>query len=298
MVWTLHDLWPLCMTGWPEPVDCDGYLSNCRKCHTWPIPIVRINKLVKEFIFKISNFSISCPSNWMAATLKNSQLGRKHTFVIHLAIDSSLFFPETLSSEDAKLNIPEGKKVILFCGGKKLAGELPAWRKGWKYLVDALNIFTRNSSNIHLLYVGDSFELPKDFPVSVTFVGGVAREDMRKYYAIADIFVLPTIGDNSPITILEAMACKTPIVATRVGGIPELVISGKTGLLCPSRDAKALSESIKFLLAHTNQAESMAERGYQRVVEEFNFDLMIDRYEKLYQQTIADAGKAIKQSRY
>jgi glycosyltransferase involved in cell wall biosynthesis len=223
----------------------------------------------------------------MASVIQNSELARKHISVIHYAVDSSLFFPEMPASIDVKLDIPNWKKIILFCGGKRLAGELPAWRKGWQYLVDALTILAENFSDMHLLYVGDTIELPTDFPVSVTFAEGVAHEDMRDYYAIADIFVLPTLGDNSPLTILEAMACKTPVVATEVGGIPESIVSGETGLLSPPRNAITLAESIGFLLTHPNQALSMAALGYQRIVNNFNFDEMIGRYETLYLDTIA-----------
>ena len=223
----------------------------------------------------------------MASNLANSQLFRKKISVINYGIDNSLFYPESKTSVDIKHDIPDGKKIILFCGGKRLAGEIPAWRKGWRYLVDALRILARTSSNLHLLYVGESIKLPKDFPVGITFAEGVVREDMHKYFAIADIYVLPTLGDNSPLTILEAMACKTPIVATNVGGIPESMITGETGLLCPPRNADSLAKSIEFLLKHPSEAAGMAERGYQKLNKEFRFDKMIERYENLYRKTIA-----------
>jgi glycosyltransferase involved in cell wall biosynthesis len=287
MVWTLHDVWPLCMTGWPNQAGCDGFLYNCRNCNTWPKTPVAINKLIKEFVFKVSKFCIACPSAWMASNLINSQLFLKSISRINYGIDNSLFYPERKTSADIKHDMPNGKKIILFCGGKRLAGEIPAWRKGWQYLVDALRILVRTSSNLHLLYVGESIKLPKDFPVGITFAEGVVREKMRKYFVHADICVLPTLGDNSPLTILEAMACKTPIIATNVGGIPESLISGETGLLCPPRNADSLAKSIEFFLKHPSEATGMAERGYQKLNKEFRFNKMIDLYETLYRETIA-----------
>ena len=293
MLWTLHDLWPLCMTGWPEPADCDGFLAECKNCNQWPNHLASLNKLLKNLVYKLSNFSVTCPSNWMVSAIQNSQLSRKHVSVVHNGIPPSLFFPETITSAQIKLDIPKGKKVILFCGGKRLIGELPARRKGWDYLVESLHILAKKFSNLHLLYVGDRVELQKNFPLPVSFAEGVNREKMYNYYSIADIFVLPTHGDNSPLTILEAMACRTPIVATTVGGIPELIVSGKTGLLCPPRDSKALSESIDCLLSYPEKAFSMAEQGYKRLINNFNFDLMIDRYETCYLDTIAHSREKL-----
>ena len=287
MVWTLHDVWPLCMTGWPNQAECDGFLVNCHSCKHWSKPAVAINKMIKETAFKISKFCIACPSRWMAANLAESRLSQKRVSRINYGIDQSLFYPANETPARIDHDMPENKKIILFCGGKRLVGELPAWRKGWKYLVDALKILAKTSPDLHLMYVGESIKLPADFPVGITFAEGVMRDEMRGYYHLADIFVLPTLGDNSPLTILEAMACKTPIVATSVGGISESITSGKTGLLCPPRNADSLAKAIEFLLKHPAEANDMAERGYQKLNSDFRFDQMIDRYENLYSEAIS-----------
>jgi len=287
MVWTLHDVWPLCMTGWPNQADCEGFLVNCHSCKHWSKPAVAINKMIKETAFTFSKFCIACPSGWMAANLAKSRLSQKQISRINYGIDQSLFYPGKKTSDKIEHDMPEGKKIILFCGGKRLVGELPAWRKGWTYLVDALRILARTSPDLHLLYVGESIKLPADFPVGITFAEGVMRDEMRRYYHLSDIFVLPTLGDNSPLTILEAMACKTPIVSTNVGGISESLTSGKTGLLCPPRNADCLAKAIEFLLKHPAATNKMAERGYQKLNHDFRFDKMIDRYENLYSEAIS-----------
>ena len=163
---------------------------------------------------------------------------------------------------------------------------MPAERKGWQYLISAFRLLKNKCSEIELLYLGDSVSLPDDFPVSVQFKQGIDREGMWKYYNIADLFILPTLADNFPLTILEAMACKTPIISTNVGGIPEMIIPGETGLLCPPRDAVALAEKIDYALSNPDHCSEMAEKAYQRFNEMFTFDRMIDQYEDVYEETI------------
>lgn len=287
MVWTLHDLWPLCMTGWPTPPDCNQLSKQCHDCPTWPTPIVKINKILKENIFRLSKMSIVCPSKWIASLLKVSNLHIHPTHINFNGIDSSLFPPMGKNRGHQSSEISNKKKVLLFCGGKKLAGQLPAERKGWNDLVTALKIIACRQTDTRLVYVGDPIDLPSSFPVPISFEIGVNREEMKNLYRIADLFILPTLAENSPLTIIEAMACKVPIIATNVGGIPEMIIPGETGLLCPSHDAVALAENIEYALSNPEHCSEMAEKAYQRFNEMFTFERMIEQYEDVYKKTIA-----------
>ncbi|MCD4676558.1 MAG: glycosyltransferase family 4 protein [Desulfobacula sp.] len=292
MVWTIHDLWPLCMTGWPTPSDCNQISTQCTDCRTWPNPMVKANKLIKETIFRCSRVSVVCPNNWLANLLRESNLSCLPVYIVPNGIDPTIFSHITGIENESKNNFSDQKDVILFCGGLRLAGQLPAERKGWTYLVTALEILSRKRSDIHLLYVGDALDLPSQSPVPVTFVKEVVREKMKNYYSVADIFVLPTLADNSPLTILEAMACKVPIITTNVGGIAESITHDETGLLCPPRNATALAEFIEYLLLNPARGIEMAERAYQRFINEFTFERMIDEYETVYQQTISRVRSA------
>ncbi len=287
MIWTLHDVWPLCMTGWPKIPDCNGMLNKCRNCPTWPKWMVQVNKLLKESVYKFSKLHIVSPSHWLISLLKKSALLKHPVSVIHNGIDSTIFFNVDNSSIRSKLNIAQDKKVILFCGGKKLAGQFPAWRKGWVYLCEALEILKNKHNNLHLLYVGDPLSLPENFPVPVTFAKGVPRNEMNIYFNASDMLVLPTLADHPALTVLEAMACKLPIIATSAGGIPEAVISQETGLLCASRDSASLAEKIDYLVSNPAQGLKMASLSYQRFNALFTFDRMIDQYEAVYHQMIS-----------
>ena len=285
-VWTLHDLWPVCLTGWPDPPDCPGLLRQCKNCPRWPSFIVFLNRVIKRYAFKIANVKFASPSKWMAERLESSGIIFSPIEIIHNGIDPSSFNLHEEKQNISEIQLSKEKTILLFIGGKKLAGELPAVRKGWEYLLSALQILSLKRKDIHLLYIGDKVSFPNNFPFTYTLVDGVSREDMKKYYKLSDVFVLPTLGDNSPLTILEAMNCRVPVIASAVGGIPEIVIQGKTGILCKPRDAESLANSIELLLSDQYLKEEVVEQAYELIQSDFSFVQMIDKYESLYNNII------------
>ena len=140
--------------------------------------------------------------------------------------------------------------------------------------------------NIRILCVGDQIEIKKFINVPIEFTGGVERKDIAKFYALADIFVLPTLGDNFPLTVLEAMACKVPIVATSVGGIPEIIEDRVSGLLCDSRDPQSLAKAILFLLDNPKAGREISGTAYNQFIKKYTLEKMINRYESAYNFTI------------
>jgi glycosyltransferase involved in cell wall biosynthesis len=287
MVWTLHDIWPLCMTGWPPIPDCSGMLHGCERCPTWPKWMVRINRMLKEITFRYAKLYIVSPSKWLASLTLSSRLSRHPLHLIYNGIDPGSYSYDRRDVVRSRLGISESKKVILFCGGKRLAGQSPAWRKGWKYLSEAIGILGPMYNNLHLLYIGDRLELPPAYAVPVSFVEGVQREEMRGFFNAADIFVLPSLADHPALTVLEAMAFRTPIIATRAGGIPEAVTNNETGLLCPSRNTTALADQIEYLIGNPTLGEAMAEAAYNRFNKLFSSDRMTDQYEEIFRLAVS-----------
>jgi len=99
-----------------------------------------------------------------------------------------------------------------------------------------------------------------------------------------DVFVLPSWIEGMPITVLEAMAHRKPVVATPVGGTPELVVDGETGLLVPPRDPEALAEALRSLVADPKRARRLGEAGYARVAERFTVERMTTRVLEVYDE--------------
>jgi starch synthase len=117
----------------------------------------------------------------------------------------------------------------------------------------------------------------------VRLLGAVSDEELRQAYAAADVFVLPSEYEAFGIVLLEAMAAGKPVVATRVGGMPEVVEEGRTGLLVPYGDAPALATAMGEVLGDPKRARAMGEAGRDRVQAGFTWDAVVTKVERLYE---------------
>ena len=121
----------------------------------------------------------------------------------------------------------------------------------------------------------------------VEFVGYVPNSSVFAQWARMDIAVVPSLNDARPIVTLEAMALWLPVVGTNVGGIPETVFNGETGIIVPPKDSLALAEAIKYLLSHPKEAAEMGRRGRERVFREFHPLRFVESHEKIYEKFVA-----------
>lgn len=118
----------------------------------------------------------------------------------------------------------------------------------------------------------------------VVFAG--RRDDVPDVLAALDVVVLPSLTEGLPLVVLEAMAARRPVVATSVGGTPELVVDGETGLLVPPRDAGALADALRRLTGDRALRERMGEAGYRRVRERFSADATTGRILEIYEEAL------------
>ena len=154
VLWTIHDVWPLCVTGWPEIPDCVGMLTRCKGCNVWPFWLVRANRLLKEISYKFNRFSVAFPSKWIQGMAMNSFLHDRTSFVINNGIDENDFFCKKATGSNGEVT----NKLILYCGGKVLSGQSPAVRKGWYDFLSAIETVYESYRNIKILYVGDQLK--------------------------------------------------------------------------------------------------------------------------------------------
>ena len=108
------------------------------------------------------------------------------------------------------------------------------------------------------------------------------RNDVADLVAILDVVVLPSRSEGLPFALLEAMVLAKPVVATRVGGNPEVVEDGRTGLLVPPENSAALARAVLFLLDHPAEAAAMGQRGYLRVLRDFSLTRSVGALQELY----------------
>lgn len=167
------------------------------------------------------------------------------------------------------------------------------WFKGLDVLLDAIPSIAACCDRARFVLIGEGplrTQLMKKAELlsvsdRIRFAG--ERHDIPAVLAAADIFVLPSISEGLPISILEAMAAGKPVIASDVGGIPELVSDGETGVLFPVRDAGALARAINRVAADRQLRQRMAERGRQRVLTKFSSSAMVHKTVELYSSLLS-----------
>jgi sugar transferase (PEP-CTERM/EpsH1 system associated) len=172
--------------------------------------------------------------------------------------------------------------------------------KDHRTLLDAMSRLRSTHPRLHCVVVGDG-ELRDELTATASTLGlndvvhfAGARGNVRDYLAAMDVFVLSSITEGLAMTLLEAMAASRPIVATRVGGNPEVVEDGVTGVLVPPSDPGALAAAIADLTDDPGRSVAMGRAGRERVRQKFSLDSMVDAYAAIYHMsgaTVPAAGQ-------
>ena len=126
---------------------------------------------------------------------------------------------------------------------------------------------------------------------SVAFVGKQPQSQVREYLSVADLLLLPSQSESFGLTALEAMACEVPVIATRVGGIPELVEDGGCGYLLEIGDVDGMARAAMKVLTKDEERERLGKRGREIAVSGFTTDKIIPQYEELYRRVVAQSSK-------
>lgn len=163
-------------------------------------------------------------------------------------------------------------------------------RKGIRFLIDAAKDLVKDYPGIKFLIAGKGPEKEKlklyaddlDLSDNVIFTG--FKEDIKDFLLPIDIFVLPSLREALGVAILEAMALEKPVIAAKVGGIPEIIVDGVTGFIVPTKDSKALVKKIDYLLKNPEKARTMGKEGRRRIEERFNNKETILKHDNLYRQ--------------
>lgn len=170
--------------------------------------------------------------------------------------------------------------------------------KGHQYLIDAIPSILSACPNTSFVFAGRG-ELEAELKDQVHRLGlddqvhflGL-RQDIHRILALLDLFVLPSLSEGLSMAILEAMIAGKPVVATRVGGNPELVLDGETGFLVPPRNSEALASRVTTLLVNREQALQFAQRAKRRAESQFSLETMVKTYQALYDECLRSASCA------
>lgn len=286
LVWRMGDMWPI--TGHCGfSFECERWKTGCGRCpHLSADPALRIDTTrllwkIKRSLYRKTPLTCVTPSKWLAALVRESPLlGECDVHCIPNGLDMDKFKPLPTLAARRDLGLPENAKIVLVA-----AYALGDHRKGGAFLVQALNeMADEESSDICLLTIGKgAAELSDSGPYQRVDLGFVKDDAvLAQIYSAADVLVVPSLADNLPSTVLESMACGTPVVAFKVGGIPEMVRHMETGYLAAAQNPTDLARGIKLLLGDPHLLANMGVECRKTAEQEYSVRLQVNRYLDLY----------------
>jgi glycosyltransferase involved in cell wall biosynthesis len=227
--------------------------------------------------------TVVCASDWMAERVRRTELARLPLRRIYYGIEAERFRRDP--GARAALGLAPGAKVVTFLAHH--GGWSVDERKGGQVLARALaEVVIPRFPELIVLAVGGGMipNLPNVRPI-----GFVAPDQVARYYSAADVFAAPSLGDNLPYTVLEAMASGTPVVASRVGGIPEQVVDGQTGRLFKPGSWQELGASLVSVLEDSARATEMGQAGRRRVEQLFAMEPFLQAHEAVLDSLVPRA---------
>lgn len=292
VVVTLHDQWLL--TGHcAHSFECEKWRAGCGNCphlDTYPaIPrdATAFNWKRKRDILSSAKIHIVTPSAWLMEKVTSSPCVANGGIrkVIANGVDLSIFNPGDKVAARAKLGLPSQSHIVLFAH----PGVKDSPFKDYPTFVRCAAILGARRSEIPLIFlaVGPALPAERIGTVSLQFVPRVHdRHCMADYFRAADVYMHPARAENFPLAILEAMACGKPVIASRVGGIPEQIIDGETGYLCAVGDANAMAASLQCILSDNISSARIGAAAYARAKEYFNRTTMVNGYLSLFEEVL------------
>ncbi|MEO0683508.1 MAG: glycosyltransferase family 4 protein [Cyanobacteria bacterium J06649_11] len=288
-VFTLHDMWGF--TGHcAYSFECDRWKIGCGNCpHLETCPSTgrdntRIEWQLKRWSYNHSNLAIISPSQWLANLASESILKKFPIYHIPNGIDTEIYKPIDPEMCRAALGISNNKKVILF-----VAHSLQDSRKGSDLLISALQKLPDVlKSEIVLIAMGEGGgALADSSDIQIIPLGYIGGDRLKVIaYAAADISICPTRADNLPLVLQESMACGTPMISFDVGGVPEVVRPGLTGLLAKAENSTDFSEKMIQLLTDKKIQQKMAISCREIAIKEYSTELQASRYINVYQKML------------
>ncbi len=249
LVWRLSDMNPI--TGGCHYDDgCGKFVHGCHTCPQ--LGGVKKNDLSleiwnrkKEVISKVERNSLHfvAQSNWMADQIKSSEIfGRFNVNVIPNGLDTTTFQPRDKLFSREIFGVPKDKKVLLF-----VSDVVTNRRKGFQLLVDALNNL-KTDDEVVICAVGNVDVQQLNYP-NLIQLGNIGDDRLLSMvYSMADLFVIPSLQDNLPNTVIESLSCGTPVIGFPIGGILDMINDGENGLLTEEVSSASLQATIeKFL---------------------------------------------------
>lgn len=283
VVWTIHDMNPF-TGGCHYADDCNKYLNGCVRC---PQLSVCENDRYSDYVFKqkqkyfshVSNLSIVSPSEWLKNVSASSVLlsSFPHNCIPN-GRDSSVYISHQKNIARREVGLPLDKKIILF-----VSDSLSTRRKGYSILKAAIEMLRQE--DILLCSIGSVEKTTNNTHTQIKEFGHIKDERMMSLiYSAVDLFVVPSIEDNLPNTVLESLLCGVPVAGFRVGGISDIIENGQNGYLTESINAASLVECIKKVFSNMNLFDGKKIRD--DAIKKYDFNVQADNYTSLFKKIL------------
>lgn len=288
VVWTMHDIWPataICHLT----LDCRQFETQCCQCRLLPgggSPNDLAAKIwhQKQKVLEGQHISFVACSQWLAGEAKKSALLKGQNITnIPNPIDTHIYCPTDKQKARKDLGLPSEGHIILF-----VSQRVTNPNKGMQYLIDACNLLIQqypdmvDNTSVAILG-GHAEEMRGKLPFQTHALGYINDEhQIVKVYNAADVFVLPSLSENLPNTIMEAMACGIPSVGFRIGGIPEEIDHQQNGYVADYRDAADLAKGIRWALDESDK-EEVKKACLQKVARNYSQQSVAKRYMEVYE---------------
>ena len=287
VVWTMHDMWP-CTGICHHARECDKYHQECHHC-----PYIykgggkkdlsnQVFKKKKE-IYQLAPVTFVTCSRWLKERASQSALLKGHTIVdIPNPISTGLFKPQNALAARNKMELPTDKKLILF-GSVKVTDK----RKGIDYFIESCKLLAEKYPEMKeelgvVVYGNNSEYLKPLIPFQVYALDYISNEkDLVNIYNAVDLYVTPSLEENLPTTIMEAMACGVPCVGFNVGGIPEMIDHLHNGYVAEYKSAEDLANGIIWTLSES-EYQSLSEEACRKAVSNYSESIVAKKYIDIY----------------
>ena len=287
VVWTMHDVWPA--TGICHlTLGCRNFTTHCHHCRLLPGngSAHDLSSSIWEKKAKMledeSIYYVTC-SRWLESEAKASALLKGHKMTsIPNPIDTHIYNRCNKQEARQRLGLPADKRLILF-----VSQRVTNQNKGMNYLVEACSKLKDIPQMGVVILGGHAEEVADQLPFE-TYPLGYVNDEHRivDIYNAADVFVLPSLSENLPNTIMEAMACGVPCVGFRVGGIPEEIDHKRNGYVAEYRSAEDLAKGIRWILTEADY-DALSQNAVHKVAQNYSQQSVAIKYLDVYQQAMA-----------
>jgi len=291
VVWTFHDSNAF-TGGCHVRYTCDHFIQECGNC-----PLLKDSSpddyshrawKQKKDAYAQLDFTVVAPSTWMQASVLQSSLtkGRAISQIAN-TLETDIFKSADKQAAKKLAGFPAEKFVFL-------SGFMPSRKdlhKGTSYLLESLELLKMRlgakAEHIELVVFGNrNTEDVPEFPFKTRFLGTIDDdEQLAGYYAAADAFLIPSLEDNLPYTVMESLACSTPVIAFTTGGIPDMVKHEYNGYLAAYRSSESFADGMEWAINHPDKRK-LQQQARQTVMDNFSEEVISKKHLSLYQQLL------------